>query len=438
MNSSLSDDPCLARILELQRALLDSARAWSEGADDETHTDQLRSEALELQHQRYVQRIPAYRHLAEQSDASGKCDLSTLVNTMMFTTDLFKSYDQGLLESQDFSELTGWLSGICAEQLPVQARSVSNLDEWIKSLAENGIRLSYSSGTSGMMSFVPRDPLTWRSLCRNSSVCGNDRWYHTADGKKRDFDCLVAAPRGDGTGIQGVANGLAAMAARTHYVDSTVTVTASNLQEIGRSHAPSVASNSQRDTLALVDFVNAGREAGRPLLVFGPPFQLRRLCERVQAHCGSLATHADSVVVTGGGWKSFQGDRISHDELRDRIEVAFGIGPEKFSDAYSTTELNCALTCCGELRYHIPPLLEVVVLDEAFCGEPRRPGRGYIGFLDPFALSYPGFVIPGDVAQLEHGDCKCGLRGWFLRGPIQRAPNSETRGCGGVMASLLA
>lgn len=434
--NSLSNDPYLARILELQRSLLDAAGAWSEGASNEALTEQLRREALELLHQRYVQRIPSYRHLATQSGTMGKCDLSTLVNTMMFTTDLFKSYDPDLLESGDFSQLTAWLSGICAEQMPDQAHSARDLDEWVQTLASNGIRLSYSSGTSGVMSFVPRDPLTWRSLCRNSSVCGNDRWFHDTDGTKRQFDCLVAAPRGEGTGIQGVANGLSAMASGTHYVDSTDTVTANDLREVGRG--PTRTSTLQQDTLAMVEFVNAGREANRPLLVFGPPFQLRRLCERVQAHCGSLDTHPESVVVTGGGWKSFQGDRISHQELRLRIEAAFGIGSENFSDAYSTTELNSALTCCSKLRYHIPPLLETVVLDEAFCGEPRSPGRGYIGFLDPFALSYPGFVIPGDLAQLDHGNCECGLSGWYLKGPIERAPNIEARGCGGVMASLLA
>jgi hypothetical protein len=79
-----------------------------------------------------------------------------------------------------------------------------------------------------------------------------------------------------------------------------------------------------------------------------------------------------------------------------------------------------------------------VVLDEALMGSVGTQGDGLLGFLDPFAMSYPGFVITGDVARLRRGSCPCGLAGWFIDREIQRAPGREVKGCGGVLASVTA
>jgi hypothetical protein len=429
--------------LELQRQLIDAAKAWASGCDDVGTADALREETLILLHERYRQRIPLYRHLAEQSGVNRPCDLPTLVNNMMFSTDIFKSYDPHWLDDCNFSAMTSWLDNLCAEGIASSLDSVSSFADWSESLAKLGIRLSYSSGTSGVMSLIPRDPLTWRALCRNSSLCGNEAWYHGIDGRRRKFDCLITVPPGDGTGIQGAGNGFATIATRSHYLYSSQgVITAEEILKHGRKPIEEKSRN-QKLSLGLdlekaICFIREGLEANRPLLIFGPPFQLKQLCESVRAKYGSVKTHSESIVVTGGGWKSFHGERISQEQLCGEVFEVFGIGCDQVSDAYSTTELNCTLTCCKAFHYHVPPLLEVVILDEAYLGIPRQSGRGYIGFMDPFAMSYPGFLIPGDIAELGYGECRCGLTGWYLVGPIQRLETAEVKGCGGVMESLLA
>ena len=67
-----------------------------------------------------------------------------------------------------------------------------------------------------------------------------------------------------------------------------------------------------------------------------------------------------------------------------------------------------------------------------------RNAEGMLAFLDPFALSYPGFLIAGDRATLDFGSCGCGRSGAFVEGEIERAPGAEVRGCGGVLGSILA
>ena len=62
---------------------------------------------------------------------------------------------------------------------------------------------------------------------------------------------------------------------------------------------------------------------------------------------------------------------------------------------------------------------------------------GAFGFLDPLAISYPGFIISGDRVHLVHGACGCGLAGPAIT-EIGRMPGSEVKGCGGIMGSIRA
>jgi len=89
-------------------------------------------------------------------------------------------------------------------------------------------------------------------------------------------------------------------------------------------------------------------------------------------------------------------------------------------------------------RFHVPPLLEPLVFDESLMPLSGNDLKGIFGFLDPFALSYPGFLITGDQVELVYGDCPCGRKGYALKGEIRRAPGKEVKGCGGIMASVKA
>ena len=146
----------------------------------------------------------------------------------------------------------------------------------------------------------------------------------------------------------------------------------------------------------------------------------------------------ESILLFGGGWKTFEGERIDKDELCRRIEASFGVPRENILEGYSMTEMNAVMLCCPHERFHIPPLLEPLVFDESLTPLPGAGQKGIFGFLDPFAVSYPGFLITGDQVLLWYGDCPCGRKGYALEGGIQRVPGREVKGCGGIMASVRA
>jgi len=448
MDGRSTHDPWIRQLLALHAELLQAARQWSEGRELGREVDAIRHEALQLNHLRYGALIPFYQLLAKGQDLLRPLELNTIVENLMFP-DLFKSYDRSWLDSGDFGAMTKWVGDVFTRLPRISLDGVHDLAAWRTRLRSDGVFVTYSTGTSGRMSFVPRDALTWKALCTNGRTYAKSAWFTGPDGKATPFDCLIAGPRGGGMGILEAGAGLAQMAERSHFLfdtelrDEIVQGLSGNevnrqANTAGRRFPGSAELTGAEHYHRAFAFMRRAKDDDRPLLIFGAPFQVKRLCDQLSSDCGGLTLARGSTLVTGGGWKSFTGERVSPQALRNLAEKTLGIDAAHYIDAYSTTELNCTFSSCAEGRYHIPPLVEPVVLDEAFMGAVGEQGFGTLGFLDPFAVSYPGFVITGDQGRLAHARCRCGLTGWLIDGEIQRASGLEIKGCGGVLASIMA
>ena len=202
--------------------------------------------------------------------------------------------------------------------------------------------------------------------------------------------------------------------------------------------APGAAGGREAAYARVLAACGRATAAGRAVWLFGAPYQVKHLCVLAEAtRAPRLAP--GSVVTLGGGWKSFEGERVERAALVATIERRLGVGEARVMEAYSMVELNSPLMCCEAGRFHVPPLLEPVVYDEALV--PREAGpevTGVFGFLDATATSYPGFVVTGDEVRLVREPCPCGLVGPAIAGEVRRAPGREVRGCGGILATVRA
>jgi hypothetical protein len=424
-------DPHLGELLDLHNGLREATRGWARGEAPGPDVAAARRRALELNHQRYAERIPVYHDLAESVGLLAAAPLARVVDELLLL-DVFKSYDPALVEARDFAGLTDWLGTVFTRRLSLDLTTVHTFAAWREALRRDGVYVSFSSATSGRLSFVPRDLVTMRALATNGATYTDERWRQREDGTLEPFDCLVAGPRGGGMGILDAGEGRARGAARAHFlVDEVLTVDA---VQGGAARLPAAAAGAAYERAFA--FLREAQAARRKALVFGAPFQVKRLAEWLLSGPGPLALEPGSIVVTGGGWKSFGGERLARPELLRLVREALGIGDDGCIDAYSTSELTATLRTCAHGGYHVPPLVEAVVLDEALTGRLGEGGHGALAFLDPFAVSYPGFVITGDEATLVSDGCLCGLHGPFLSGEIRRAQGLEIRGCGGVLESM--
>jgi hypothetical protein len=164
---------------------------------------------------------------------------------------------------------------------------------------------------------------------------------------------------------------------------------------------------------------------------------MMELCDEVARSAKHFALAKGSSISYGGGWKSFTGTRIPEEELNLRLSQTFGLPRTAISEGYSMTEINGLMQKCLHGRFHVPPFLEAIVYDEALDVLHGDDVRGTLGILDPFATSYPGFVLTGDNVQLFRTACPCGLPGPTIS-KVERSPGKEVKGCGGIMATVNA
>jgi hypothetical protein len=195
--------------------------------------------------------------------------------------------------------------------------------------------------------------------------------------------------------------------------------------------------NRENNYGRVIAFIQAATDCGQKIFLFGAPHQFRELCEYSAMAGLKTGFKEGSLVLFGGGWKSFSGEAINRDALVKMISEAFNLPPERVLEGYSMTELSLAMLRCSYGRFHIPPLIEPIVFDEELRPVDGKEVWGAFGFIDSLAVSYPGFLISDDRVKLVDGDCGCGLVGPAVT-EIGRVAGREVKGCAGIMSSMRA
>lgn len=374
--------------LELVPALLLGSRLWSAGGSiDEGELAALRAALLRTQHRRQLAAIPAYARLAAELSIDDD-GLDPDGEVFLLSDDWLKGYDPGWADNE-LPALTEWLAEVSTVR-PSHPADVADLGSWRAALRQQEVYVTVSSGTRGTRSLVPRDRMTLVALRASSGV--RLPWSLPPG----QYAALLLTPRGMGSGIQSGAMGLGRAARRAAHLD---------------------------DPLAL-DLLRRSAAEDLPVIVYGSPARLVDLLAQVGPH---LPLPTGSCVVTGGGWKGPSGAVV--EELLASASTTFALDPGRCVDTYSTAELNTVFVTCREGRYHVPPAVEVLVLDDALRPI-RTAAGGRLAVLDPMAASYPGRLITSDVVRLGTDRCPCGLAGQTLLAGIRRLAGATERGCG--------
>ncbi|MBL4685855.1 MAG: hypothetical protein JKY37_14770 [Nannocystaceae bacterium] len=463
-------------LISTQNALKRTAMAWASGARiDMTDTRKLRHRAAKLCHTHYHAGIPLYRKACQRANVHGTPDIDTILDELLLPDDIFKSYPNELLDLRDFDGMNAWVSSISTAELDFCTDGLETIDEWLAAVAEHGIRLVFSSGTSGHLSFVPRDDATWGALTelpflylpyalaeRGMLPAWKSALLKLAPGRiepsrfaglvqrygLRATDGFFFAFSGGNQGIQLAGQELGKLTRKSHYLYPR-DISAAAVRSIVRGPKSAAETSLVQEFLdTTIGDKNANYErllralsdcarTGRRVMLFGTPALLLEACDAVRRSGLTLKLPKGSGISYGGGWKSFTGERLPEEELLTMLEHTFGVPRAALSESYSMTEINAVMPKCAHARYHIPPFLETAIFDEALVRKHGEDQVGILGVIDPFATSYPGFLLTGDNVSLTHRSCPCGLQGPQIL-EIARSPGKEVKGCGGIMAAVNA
>ena len=471
MESNRSD-----QLKTIHDQLIRITQAWAlKQKFDPEHACDLRARAILINHAHYREHIPVYRRFAQEEGIEQLDEIEPIKRRLMLPDDLFKSYDQKWLDENNFTRMNVWLSEIHHRRVNVDVTGVKSIDAWIQGLAEAGIHPVYSSGTSGSFSFVPRDTMNW-NLFTMASTCYivpllmdrkvGARWQRLLVGPAcrllppaafarvghkigaRDYDAVFLDFSRGRTGNQALEQELAPLFRRHHFLYET-DLSPSVLRLVARGAKSDtdrqqladlqevIIANKEQNYRKLIERIKQSTADGQKIFIFGTPHQYKELCETLAGFRESLAMREGSLVLFGGGWKSFTGEKITREKLVATMCENLNLPPERILEGYSMTEINVFMLRCDYGRFHIPPLIEPVIFDEELALVEGNDVRGVFGFLDPLAMAYPGFIVSGDEVRLVNGECQCGLSGPAVT-EIGRARAREIKGCAGIMASLAA
>jgi len=147
----------------------------------------------------------------------------------------------------------------------------------------------------------------------------------------------------------------------------------------------------------------------------------------------------NGAMLTGGGWKISENERIPHKGYREKVKEFLSIPEDRVLDLYGMVECNTGMAQCPEGHYlHIPYVqMYPMVLDENL--EPKGYGEtGRFAFLEATASSYPSFIITGDEVKLLEHCPVCDRPGPVLEPEVKRARGEEIRGCAEEMRRLFS
>jgi len=351
---------------------------------------------------------------------------------------IYKEYPSG----KDFAH---WLSTVFTGKLPkIIIKSLDpTYDDVINAFNSAGLMVTYSSGTSGRHTFIPRDMKTfiagqYASVMSFASMIPSRIPNHVY--------LLFPNPAKTNLFI-GKINMLAGNVYKDvrYAVDYEITTDSLRRAMSGnRETEELVTSYVQSEMLQkMVDQITAWLECYKKteeiIALNGPPFMLHYLMNKLQKDGTSFDFGERGRIRTGGGWKINEDARITHADFRKQAADVFGIPETHCLDVYAMVEGNATMMQCPEGHYlHVPyTYYKPLVLDEDMM--PTAYGEwGRFAFLDASAQSYPGFIISGDrVRILEHCPV-CDRLGPVLEPEIERVKGEEVRGCAEELRRILA
>jgi hypothetical protein len=462
------------KLKDIQNSLIKASYCWASGKGyDPQKAQELRRQAILLNHQHYFDSIPLYRKIAEDESCSQESDFQTVKEKMILSADIFKSYEQNWLDNNDYDRMNNWLSSVFHKTVDADMSNITTIDGWIEALGKKDIHITYSSGTSGAFSFVPRDKENWELsrkanisclsplLARRITGIGNHLMNAFAGltpvsgllqkaGQKAltAYDAAFLGFKSGRMGNQALIEEFAPLF-NGHYFLYDIEINGNALRCLRRGVRTDGERNllktlkdkmmgqHEENYLRLIDNIEKSAGNGQKIFIFGAPYQFKELCEILISANRKLNLKEQSIALLGGGWKSFSGEAVSRAALVEMISNNLSIEPEMILEGYSMTETSALTLRCKYRRFHIPPIIEPVIFDAALNPLEGDDIKGAFGFMDTLASSHPGFIISNDYVHMVNSDCQCGLKGPAIL-EIGRLPGVEVKGCGGIMGSFSA
>ncbi|MFA5630570.1 MAG: hypothetical protein WC997_03570 [Porticoccaceae bacterium] len=408
--------------------------------------------ALQYRLDSFYTSIAMVKKMADRQHFDGIEKLEDVV-PMLFEHTMYKSYPPSLLENGRFDKLTFWLNKLTSHDLAnLDTSGCEGITDWVKLLDdESPLKISHSSGTSGVMSFNPFSKDEYRLFGKTYPICFTQEFGDppaTADTFIPKMHVVSPSHRHGGNafvrGTDMFAEFIAGGEERVHTLypgrlDSDVLYLAARIraakvrgdlsslkispallarQKDFEKEQASMAQDMER-------FFNDVTTdlAGERVFVLTTWNMIYELAKTGLSRGIRGVFSPQSVVVSGGGAKGL----VRPDDWHEPVCEFTGV--QRLKGGYGMSEICASNAMCSHGHYHIAPWLITYVLDPdtSECLPRQGTVTGRAAFYDLLANSHWGGFITGDEITVHwDGDCPCGATSAYIEDNINRY--SDKRG----------
>ncbi len=408
----------------------------------EKEAKELQFKAIKYQFKRHYEHNKVYHKFCEDHNISvGDIkNYGDLEKIPLIPDKFYKDYPYG----RDFAT---WLGNMFTGEIPTIKISGKNpsFDDVINAFNATGLVVSYSSGTSGRHTFIPRDMRTFNVAeylaAKMILTMAYPIWEYDMNGyllMPNPFKTNVFAGKVCSIYFDVIKDIKVA-------IDRDINTETIRLSMLGgrgiKTTLASLAIKRMYNKIInnIIKWLEKNEKTGKKIAFAGAPFVLYSVMNKLEEDGRNFDFADRGAILTGGGWKVHENQRISVINFRKKVQQTLGIKPEHCLDFYGMVEGNGWMTHCPEGHYlHVPhSYYHAMVLDDEL--KPMGYGKyGRFAFLDGSTFSYPGFIVSGDKVKLLEHCPVCDRPGPVLEAEIKRAAGEETRGCAEEMRKMIA
>ncbi len=168
---------------------------------------------------------------------------------------------------------------------------------------------------------------------------------------------------------------------------------------------------------------------GERIILFGFTWKVYRYFVRALEKANIRMNLKESVLLHGGGWKKMEGESISPETFRKKLEAVAGI--RQVHDYYGMAEQTGTISMeCEYGHYHLSVYSDILIRRAHDFSLAGTGEEGIIQTLSVLPRSYPGHSLLTEDKGILLGedDCKCGRLGKYFK-ITGRLEQVEIRGC---------
>lgn len=175
--------------------------------------------------------------------------------------------------------------------------------------------------------------------------------------------------------------------------------------------------------------------SGKKFLIFGFTFIVWQHFYKQLCNSEKRYDMSEAWLMTGGGWKKLDSEKISRNEFKQRFKEVCGI--KHFLDHYGMVEqTGCIYAECECGHLHASIYSDVIPRRYSDFSPCKIGEKGILQVVSVLPHSYPGhsLLTEDEGMILGEDDCPCGRKGKYIK-ILGRIKNAELRGCSDTYAA---